>query len=325
VPVVPAREIWRADFGADVNTLVVEDFANLFGTPSASLPPPCLELIKKGDWNYTPLEGEQLDNLLREFLDRIKRRDFSIVAADDKSRWIKGWSENLDDFIAAKGNPEALAPKYIRPNSPVRLFRRFVLPREPRFELNWYRVLQQWLFPTYFADCDTIFEFGSGSGINVALLAQMFPKKKIVGLDWTEPACEIVNSMRRLRGWNVEGRQFDFFNPDWSLELPADSIVLTVGALEQTLTRHGAFIDFLVAKKPKLCVFVEPIYEWYVPANLADHCAIRAHEVRNFWKGFPDRLQQLVSEGRAEIVKQKRSEFGSLVLEGYSQNIWRVL
>jgi hypothetical protein len=132
-----------------------------------------------------------------------------------------------------------------------------------------------------------------------------------------EPACEIVNSMRRLRGWNTEGRPFDFFHPDHSLDFPADSVVFTVGALEQTSTRHDAFIDFLLAKKPKLCVFIEPIYEWYDPSNLADHLAIRAHDLRNFWKGFPGRLQQLAREGRVEIIKQKRADFG-LVLEGYS-------
>jgi len=306
-----------------MSKLSIDDFATLFGTETQSLPRQCVSLIEQGDWNYAPLEGEQLDNLLREFLDRIQRKDFSIVVADDKSRWIRGWSENLDDFIASKGDPEALAPKYIRPNAPVRLFRRYVLPQQSRFELNWYRVFQEWLFRTYLADCEMIFEFGCGSGINIAFLAQLYPEKKIVGLDWAEPACEIVNSMRKLRGWNVEGRQFDFFNPDHSLEIPGDSIVFTVGALEQTSTRHGAFIDFLLTKKPKLCVFIEPIYEWYDPANLADYCAIRAHEVRNFWRGFPPRLQQLAQEGRVEIIKQKRSDFGSLVLEGYSQNIWR--
>jgi hypothetical protein len=307
------------------NRLRIDDFASLFGTDRASLPGGCVELIENGDWSYVPLEGERLDDVLREFLERIRQKNFSIVANDDKSRWIRGWSENLDSFVASKGDTDALAPKYIRPNMPVRLFRRFVLPGQSRFELNWYRVFQEWLFRTYLTDCETIFEFGSGSGINVGLLAQMFPDKKIVGLDWAEPACEIVNSMRRLRGWNTEGRPFDFFKPDHTLDIPPNSIVFTVGALEQTSTRHGAFIDFLLAKKPKLCVFIEPIYEWYDPANLADHLALRAHDLRNFWRGFPGRLQQLAQEGRVEIIKQKRADFGSLVLEGYSQNIWRPL
>jgi hypothetical protein len=155
------------------------------------------------------------------------------------------------------------------------------------------------------------------------MLAQMFPGKKIVGLDWAEPACEIVNSMRRLRGWNTEGRLFDFYRPDHSVDIGADSIAFTFAALEQISDGFGPFLDFLLAKRPKLCVFIEPIYEWYDPANFVDHLAMRAHETRNFLKGLPAALQELQRQGRVEILKQHRVEFGSLLHEGYSQIIWR--
>lgn len=306
-------------------SLTVDDFATLFGTDASKLPKPCLELIALGNWDYVPIESEELERLARDFRKRVQDKNFSIVMPEDKSRWVRGWSENRDDFVASKGDVAALAPKYIRPHMPIRLFRRFVRPVEPQFEMKWYRVFQEWLFRTHLADCRTIFEFGSGSGINIGFLAQLFPDKKIVGLDWAEPACDIVNDMRKLNGWNTEGRLFDFFAPDYTLDIPPDSIVFTVGALEQTSTRHGPFIDFLLAKRPELCVFIEPIYEWYDPANLADDLAMRAHVVRNFWKGFPARLHQLQREGRVAIVKEKRADFGSLVLEGYSQTIWRAV
>lgn len=305
------------------SSLTIDDFASLFGCGREELPGRCHDLIASHDWRYVPIEGEALDDIARELLDRIRQRNFSIVVPEDKSRWIRGWSENLADFLASKGDAESLAPRYIRPNMPIRLFRRFVRPRESRFELNWYRVFQEWLFRKYFRSFDVIYEFGCGSGINVARLAEMFPEKKIVGLDWAEPACEIINSMRQLRGWNTEGRLFDFFNPDEGLTFAPNSIVFTVGALEQTSTRHAAFIDFLLRKKPALCLFIEPIYDWYDPANLADHFAIRIHDTRNFWKGFPEHLATLARQGRVEIIKQKRADFGSLLLEGYSQNIWR--
>ncbi|NJL07839.1 MAG: hypothetical protein HC900_05915 [Methylacidiphilales bacterium] len=157
----------------------------------------------------------------------------------------------------------------------------------------------------------------------MARLAEMFPGKTIIGLDWAEPSRDIVEEMRRLRGWKVHGRLFDFFNPDETLEIPAGSAVFTVGALEQTGTGHDRFIDFLMARRPELCLFVEPVLEWYDPGNLIDYLAIRAHETRNFWRGFPARLEQFEKEGRAQVIKRKRSHFGSLVLEGYSQTIWR--
>lgn len=304
-------------------TLTINDFVTLFGAEKAPLPEHCRALIAQGDWRYTPIEGEGLVSVVGDFLERIRKKQFSLVLAGDKSRWERGWSENLGDFVNSGGNPDALAPKYIRANQPIRLFRRFVRPHEPQFEMKWYEVFQEWLFRTYMADYSAIFEFGCGSGINVSALAQMFPEKRIIGLDWAGASCEIVNNMHKLRGWNTEGRLFDFFSPDYSLEFPPESIIFTLGALEQTSTRHAAFIDFLLAKRPKLCVFIEPVYEWYDPANLADYLAIRAHDVRNFWKGFPERLHRLAKKGRVEIVKEKRADFGSLVLEGYSQIIWR--
>jgi len=304
-------------------SLTTNDFARLLGQPEQALPPACRDAIAQGDWHYDWIEAEALDELVGGLIDRIRRKDFSIAVPGDKTRWVKGWGENLDQFVASKGDLDALAPKYVRPNMPVRLFRRFAQPVEPNFELNWRRVYQQHLFRTYFADCERIYEFGCGSGGHVSVLAQIYPDKKIVGLDWAEPSCEIVNNMHRLRGWNTEGRLFDFYKPDYAIDIPPDSVVMTFAALEQISDSFGPFLDFLLAKRPKLCVFVEPIYEWYDEANFIDHLAMRGHDIRNFLKGLPGALHRLEREGRIEIVKQHRVEFGSLLHEAYSQIIWR--
>jgi hypothetical protein len=303
--------------------LETKDFARLLGHPEDQLPASCLAAIAACDWQYDWLEGGQLDDVVAGLLERIRRKQFSIVVAGDKSRWVKGWSENLDDFVASRGDVEALAPKYVRPNMPVRLFRRFAKPVEPTFEQNWRKVYQEWLFRTYLADSAQIYEFGCGSGGHVSALAQMFPDRKIVGLDWVEPSCEIVNNMRKLRGWNTEGRLFDFYKPDYDIDMPRNSVVFTFAALEQVSNSFGAFVEFLLSKQPKLCVFVEPIYEWYDPANFIDHLAMRGHATRNFLHGLPQALHALRKQGRIEILKQHRVEFGSLLHEGYSQIIWR--
>jgi hypothetical protein len=134
------------------------------------------------------------------------------------------------------------------------------------------------------------------------------------------------------QGFNVEGRLFDFFAPERMLEplkdnqvaLPPNSAVLTIGALEQTGLQWGPFLTWLLKQNPALCVHIEPVLEWYGD-GLIDYTAIRAHKARNFWRGFPKALEFLKEQGRIEIIKQKRSYFGSLVLEGYSQIIWRPL
>lgn len=303
--------------------LTSSDLSRLLGDPEGALPPSCLELFNQSDWHYEHIDGEALDTLVAELLERIRRKEFSIVVPGDKTRWVRGWGENLDQFLASEGNLDSLAPKYVRPNMPVRLFRRLVRPADPNFEANWRRVYQEWLFRTYFADSRQIFEFGCGSGVHVSVLAQMFPDKKITGLDWAEPSTEIINNMRKLRHWNTEGRLFDFYHPDYAVEVPPDSVVMTFAALEQVSDASGPFIEFLLAKRPKLCVFIEPIFDWYDPANFIDHLAMRAHETRNFLKGMVGILHKLRDEGRVEILREHRVEFGSLLHEGYSQLIWR--
>ena len=121
----------------------------------------------------------------------------------------------------------------------------------------------------------------------------------------------------------MQGRRFDFFAPDHTLALAPNSVVLTIGALEQTGRNFEAFLDYLLRQSPGLCVHIEPIVEWYDPEQIVDDAAIRFHRARNYLDGFATRLEALARDGRIQILKRKRSLFGSLFMEGYSQLIWR--
>lgn len=300
-------------------------FADLFGTTVDRLPDKCLQMIAEGDWSYEPLTGRMRDEVIIDLLQRVEERKLTAVSNEDKSRWLRGWGENLQAFREQGGAIEALVPKYIRDGQPVRLFGDFVQTKNPQFELRWYEIFRQWFFETNLSGFENIFEFGCGSGFNVAELAQLYPKAKIFGLDWAEPSVDIVNELRTRKRLNVEGRTFDFFHPDKTLDVPPGSAVFTIGALEQTGTNWGAFLDFLLAKRPQRVFHIEPVYEWYDEDNLVDYTAIKAHAVRNFWRGFPLRLKELERAGRLRILHTKRAYFGSLVLEGYSQIIWEPL
>jgi SAM-dependent methyltransferase len=307
-------------------SLSLLDFVGLFGTTPDLLPDSCLQAIAKGNWAYRVLEGVERDAVIIDLLKRIETRQLTLVKDEDKSRWDRGWDENLQAFKQSGGKLEALIPKYLRPGLPVRLHRQFVRAEDPEFETNWYLIFREWFVRHHLKDFDHIFEFGSGSGFNVAFIAKQFPEARVTGLDWSMPAIDIVEALRTVRGLDTVGRQFDFFHPDNTIEMPRGSAVFTVGALEQTGTDWGGFLDFILAKKPECCFHIEPIQEWYDQDNsLVDYTAWKAHEVRNFWRGFPAKVAELEKAGRARILKTKRSEFGSLVLEGYSQFIWRPL
>jgi len=290
-----------------VLTLSIAEIADLFGTTQDRLDAETRARIAACDWGYEPLPGEERDAVVVDLLDRMESRRLTTVANEDKSRWVKGWGENLQALREKSGDLNALVPKYIRPGQVVRLKGDFVRSRDPNFELNWFNAFSRWFFSTHLSDYDEIFEFGSGSGINIATLAQMFPEKKIHGLDWAQPAVDIVESLRTLKGMRTEGRPFDFFHPDESVNFPPNSAVITVGALEQTGTNWHGFLDFLLRKKPVRVHHIEPIYEWYDPSQLVDYTAWKAHELRNFWRGFPPRLLELEREGRVAIHRSKRA------------------
>jgi hypothetical protein len=71
-------------------------------------------------------------------------------------------------------------------------------------------------------------------------------------------------------------------------------------------------MDFLKRTKPAGCFHIEPMVNWYDPAKLVDHTAIRIHKARGFWTGFAEEVR----------ASMHRTGFGSLLLEGYSQVIW---
>lgn len=292
-------------------TLTAGDFQSLL---SPTLPKSCLDIIASCDWGYENILGDPLHRLFDDFVDRLHSKAFTDTHSG-KTRWIAGWAENRDAFIASQ-NTTDLIPKYIRPDKPMRLMGRFIQPHAPDFEWNWYRLFQTWIFETQLAPYDSIYEFGCGSGVNLARFKEMAPHKHYVGLDWVQPAVDCVKS------FGCEGRLFDFNKPDYSINLPQNTAVFTFGALEQ-VTDATDFITWCLVKKPALCVFVEPIYEYYNKQNLADYLAIRAHEIRGFVRGLSTKLHALLNEGAVNIGQDRRAHIGSLVLEGYSRIVWR--
>lgn len=305
----------------EIERLDAAGFARLLGLPDAkALPPECLPLIERYDFRYRPMHEFEQELQARQVLQAIDAGNFTTAGPKGKARWEKGWGENLARFKA--GDTDALVPKYIRPNQPVRLFGRYVVPLDSEFERHWYDVFQEWLFRSYFQGARTVYEFGCGSGINLARLAAMYPDKRYVGLDWAQASAEIADELGRRNGWSMRGRVFDFFHPDPGLVIESDAAVLTVGALEQTGSGWLGFMDFLMEARPSVCVHVEPIVEWYKPDTWLDKAAIRFHDARGYWRGFPAWLYQRKQSGSIKVLRERRAGFGSLYIEGYSQVVW---
>jgi len=304
-----------------VKRLAPEDFARAFGIDE--LPDECGRLVAEHDFRYEEATSDQQADLVLEILKKLDAKEFSVVGEHRKDIWERGWSENLREFNAAGHDAAALMPKYYRGHPFVRFRQRFIRPAHPAFEINFSTVLRTWLFRRYFADAADVYELGCGTGLNLILLANLFPEKRLHGADWASASAEILAGVARRYGWRLDGHHFDFFRPDPAFRLAPASAVLTFTALEQVGERHQALLDYLLAQRPAICVHVEPLAELYDESNLLDYLALRYHRGRAYLTEFLTALRELEAAGRIEILLTRRTGFGGFYNESYSVVAWR--
>jgi hypothetical protein len=300
------------------------DFAKMFGlTTESDLPKSCLQEISNQNFKYKTLSFKESSQLVSDILAILESEHLSIVGSHRKPIWEKGWSENLEDFKLANFNIKQLNPKYFKRSPFVRLNNEFVKPYDNDFEINFFTILRHWIYQKFLYDADSIYEFGCGTGLNLALLARIYPTKQLHGLDWTVASQEILERLATKFGWKITGHSFDLFNPDYSFDLGKNSAIMTSTALEQLGDKFEPFIEYLLEKSPQICLHVEPIVELYDDNMLLDKLAIRYHNKRGYLHGFLPKLREFEQQKRLDIVFLKRVNFGNHLHDGYSIIVWR--
>lgn len=303
--------------------LILGDFARLFGTTIDDIPSDCRELITKTDFRYKRLVGEERDKVLLDVLMKIDSSQLTAVGKEKKVTWREGWSENLQNFLEKNYNITELIPKYYRPGQVLRIYRDYATTFNPNFEFNVFKVFRLWLFRKYLKDVESVYEFGCGPGHNLVALAELYPKKKIYGLDWVVASQDLVNKIAEVYKYNITACRFDMFTPDENLEIANNSAILTFGSLEQLGRDYESFLQFLLKKSPTLCLNVEPFCELYDEDHLLDYVAIKYQEKRKYLANYLNRLRQFENEGKIEILKTQRMLFGSLHYDGWSFVVWK--
>jgi len=307
-----------------MNKLTLKDFARLFGTTVKDIPEDCRALISKTNFSYRKLGQKERDQVMLGVLKKIESGNFSIAGKKKRRLWEKGWGDILKNFIKSGYDIKELAPHYdARPARYARLDRDYIAPKDPMFEMKWLKIFRIWLFRKYFKKFDNIYEFGCGTGQNLAVLARLFPEKKLIGTEWVEPSVKIIKLLAKKYNYNMDGQLFDMFSPAKNFKILPNSAVLTRAALEQIGPDFDKFLNFLLKQSPALCVHTEPTVELYDENNLVDYLAIKFQRRRNYLDGFLNRLKELEKEGKIEIIKIHRITIGSLPLDPYSYVVWR--
>ncbi|NBV71554.1 MAG: class I SAM-dependent methyltransferase [Burkholderiaceae bacterium] len=313
------------NFGGNSFSMKLDEanFADSFGVSLGDLPARCKKLIADKNFEYNVLKGNELESFLVEILKRIDEDTQKIGVEERKDVWERGWRESLDEYVQSNFDIKKLVPKFIRPNQAIRWQQQYILPVADNFELDYVEVLREWLFPAYFSEVDTIHEFGCGTGFNLLALARIYPEKNLIGSDFVPASVELVNKIAEKQSLNLRGHIFDMIQPNENYEVAENSGVLTFGSLEQLAGKFENFIDFLLRKKPEICVHIEPTIELYDENVLSDYLAIRFQSKRGYTKGLLPHLSDLASQGNIELLKVKRLNFGSQMMEGYNLMVWR--
>ncbi len=309
---------------AEIYTLSEGDIADLLGISVCDFSDDIRAVIKRHNFRYRKLTPEERDRAMLTILQRLDSPDLHIPGVGKKERWVRDWSENFNRFLRSGFDESELVPNYFQPNHTVRLYGDYILPLNPYFERDFFQVIRWWLYRTYFADENPIYEFGCGSGANLVDLAKMYPDKELHGLDWVEVSKEILDTLAEKKGYCIHGNIFDMFFPNQSFPLKKGAAILAINSLEQLGKEFEPFLQFVLSKQPSIFVHVDSFVELYDPATLPNYLTLMHNQRRNYLTGYVKHMRELEDAGVIEIIKLQHMPCGGLYHDYYSFLVWRM-
>jgi hypothetical protein len=304
--------------------LTSADFAESFGELEGELHESVKSLIEESQMSLSPITDHERDLLLIEIIERI-RADKQVIGAQDRTAaWERGWAENLELFRQDTSSDAALVPRFVRPGLPIRWFKQYYNSNLSNFELGYINILRQHVITKYFTDTDFLYEFGAGTGFNLLHAHKVFPQMNLIGTDFVQPAVELMNEVGAKRKIPLKASLFNMLTPGLEeMILEPNSAVWTFGSIEQLGGQVDPIIKYLISSKVKVCVHIEPVVEFYDEESLEDYLAKWFQSKRGYSEGLVKLLFRYQAEGKIEILKSQRLNFGSLMMEGYNLLVWR--
>lgn len=305
--------------------LTVDHFKKSFGAHQNEISEKLTILINEFKLELILIQGKDLEKLLIEIIEII-RKDQQVIASSARTKtWHDGWYENLEEFKSSRVGEEALLPRFVRSGLPIRWNQKYYNVVQRNFEEKYIQILRQYIFEVYFNQVEHLYEFGAGTGHNLVHASKCLPGTKLIGTDFVQPAVDLMNEVARKLKINLTTNVFDMLRPaDFNLKLNKNSGVLTFGALEQLGGNIAPMIEFLIENKPSIVVHIEPIAELYDLEILEDYLAHWFQTKRGYSSGIISLLNSYEKKEKIKIIKQKRLNFGSKMMEGYNLLVWAI-
>jgi len=300
-------------------TISIHEFQDLVGL---TLNQDLTEIFGQSDFSHQVLNEVESLKVLAE-VRKVLQGELKLSGKHRKQEWELGWHENFAR-LQEVSDLGALIPGYFGKYPLLRWKQNWIRPQSNEMESNFLKLMIKSLVIKYFESVQSVYEFGCGTGHNLIEISKSLPGRAYFGLDWATSSQEILKEVsHQLPELKLGWRNFDFFEPDESFKLDANSGVITVAALEQVGSSHKDFVHFLLRNRPSIVLNIEPIAELLDASNELDSISIDYFKRRNYLDGFLTYLRELESAGEIRIHEAKRSYFGSLFIEGYSIIAWK--
>ena len=298
--------------------ITCEDFEKILGFKIDNV---TYKQIEDFGLEYRELTKEERDNYLLDVVN-VLTSDIPVSGEHRINEWENGWDENLNLFKKTK-KIETLIPKYHGKNKIVRWMGDVVMPITENFDYKIHICFVDAVLRRYTHKFKNFFELGCGPAYHLVRLQNYNSKLNLWGSDWTKSSQKIIQEINNTLGYKINGFNLDFFNPVYDKEIGVNSLVYTVASFEQIGNNFKKIVDFLIEKKPGLCIHFEPIDELLDSSKLIDELSIKYFRKRKYLDGFLPYLDILEKEGKIEIIKKQRINSGSYFIEGHSLIIWK--
>ncbi len=266
---------------------------------------------------YNELNFEEYQEYMTLVLQILNKLSFDI---DFDRNWIVILQNIVDK--QKKDVVNSLKPTWFRNDKFYVIDKKFCTTNTEVLDWKYQLAVRNIIFSKYLFDVENVYDFGSGSGINVYLINQLFEKIKLHASDSSKVSVEILEELNNYLGIDVDYDMTDIKNKI-DIDIEPNSAVITTSALEQVGGDIDSFIDFVLEKKPKRVINIEPILE-FSHNNEFDNLMKLYCEKRNYLKYYYSNLLQLERENKIKILFKKRTRVGGLFIEN-SVIVWEVL
>lgn len=280
------------------------------------------QTISEYNLEYRELTTLERDNYILHVIN-VLTSDITKAGDHRIMEWENGWGENLNKFSETK-NIDDLIPRYHGKNRIVKWMGNVVMPITENFDYKIHICFVDAILQHYLKNVNNVFEFGCGPAYHLIRLKEFNKDLNLNGSDWTKASQDIIKEINKVLDTNINGFNLNFFKPDNSIDIPKSSGIYTVAALEQVGDKFKEFVNFLIEKKPDICIHMEPIDELLNDDNLIDSLSIRYFRKRNYLDKFLPYLEELEKNNKIEIIVKQKIYSGSYFIEGHSLIVWKI-